>query len=99
MDNAIAVYAPVVNLIQNESEMLFNLGRLFFNRRAKDDNARAEQVWQRAVQLAPNYSNALYSLGLLYERVGQRDRAIEYFTKVKELNPNNQDLLKKLRSL
>lgn len=99
VDDAIAVYAPILSLVQNEPELLFNLGRLFFNRRGKDDNARAEQVLQRAVQLTPNYSNALYSLGLLYERVGQRDRAIEYFTKVKNLNPNNPDVAKKLRSL
>lgn len=96
---AIAVYEPIFPLIQNEPDILFNLGRLFYNRGEKGDINRAEEVWLRVVALAPNHSNALYSLGLLYEQKGERRRAREYIERVLVLNPDNEDIKKKLREL
>ena len=85
--------------MEQNPELLFNVARLFYNRNQGGDMDRAEQLWLHAVQLAPNYSNALYSLGLLYEKKGDRGKALEYYKKVKELNPGNADIGKKVRDL
>lgn len=99
LDNAINIFQPVLPLLENDAEQLFNLGRLFYNRNAKDDADRAQALWLRAVELAPNYSNAFYSLGLLAERNGDPTAARQYFERVRDLNPGNPDITQKLRSL
>lgn len=96
---AIRVFEPIMPLLQNDAELLFNLGRLLYNRNAEGDNERAETLWLRAIVLRPAYSNVLYSLGLLYERMGDAAEAREYFEVVRELNPDNPGILKKLQSL
>lgn len=99
LDKAIAVYQPIMSVVEDNAELLFQLGKLFYNRNVEEDLNRAEQVWTRAIAVAPEHSNTLYSLGLLHERRGNRQEAREYFTKVQELNPGNADIQTKLRSL
>ncbi|MBI2038144.1 MAG: tetratricopeptide repeat protein [Candidatus Magasanikbacteria bacterium] len=99
-DKAIEVYK---NLLQsgagNNPEILFNFGRLLYNRGTRADKNDAEKLWLEAVKLQPSYSNALYSLGLLYENRGDKAKALEYYYKVKDLNPNNKDIIDKIKSL
>jgi len=99
LDKAIEVYRNILPLGANNSEILFNFGRLLYNRGQKDDKADAEKLWLGAVRIQPNYSNALYSLGLLYESYGDKTKALEYYYKVKELNPDNKDIVAKIKSL
>ncbi len=99
LDKAIEVYRNILPLGSNNSEILFNFGRLLYNRGQKDDKANAEKLWLEAVRIQPNYSNALYSLGLLYEGQGNKTLALEYYYKVKDLNPNNKDIIAKIKSL
>lgn len=98
-DKAIETYRNLLPLGQNNSEVLFNFGRLLYNRNQKDDKDNAEKLWLEAVRVQPNYSNALYSLGLLYENQGDKARALEYYYKVKDLNPDNKDITAKIKSL
>lgn len=100
VDEAIALHEPLLlNLAPNNTSLLFNLGRLFYNRNKKGDIDQAEQIWKRVAELDPRYSDALYSLGLLYEKTGDRVKAIQYFQRVRELNPKNSDIAEKLKSL
>ena len=78
------------------SEVLFQLGRLYFNDDRLDE---AITQFQRVIALVSNHSNAHYSLGLAYQRKGQTNLAISEFEKVLELNPGNQDVEAKLREL
>lgn len=99
-DKAIDVYANLIKAgLQNNSEVLFNLGRLLYNRGTKDDKNDAEQLWLEAIKFQPEYSNALYSLGLLYENKNDKNKALEYYYKVKELNPGNKDIVEKIKTL
>ena len=50
---------------------------------------------ERAVTLRPNYSNALYFLGICYDYLGNKDVAKAVFRKIVELNPEN-DIAKKV---
>ncbi len=83
----------------NSPELLFDFGRLLYNRNGENDRADAETLWLNAIRLQPNYSNALYSLGLLYESKGDKTTALQYYYKVKDLNPDNADIASKIRSL
>lgn len=99
-DKAIEVYTTLVRSgLINNPEILFNFGRLLYNRGGKDDKNDAEKLWLEAVRLQPNYSNALYSLGLLYENKGDKNKALEYYYKVKDLNPGNKDIVEKIKAL
>lgn len=99
LDNAIGVYEPVFELIAEQPEIMFQLGRLFYNRNAEGDLGRAEQSWLQAVRLNPRYVNALYSLGLLYERQGDSEAALQYFEETQQLVPDNTDVRAKVERL
>ncbi|MDD2758561.1 MAG: tetratricopeptide repeat protein [Patescibacteria group bacterium] len=83
----------------NNSMVLFDFGRLLYNRNKGNDRNDAEALWLAAVRLQPNYSNALYSLGMLYESRGNKTAALQYYYKVKDLNPDNKDINSKIRAL
>lgn len=51
--------------------------------------AKAQTQLEKSVALNPNYSNALYSLGLVYDALGQKSKAIAEFTKLQQLNPKD----------
>jgi len=65
------------------SEILFQLGRLYFN-----NNQVSEAITQfkRVVILVPNHSNAHYSLGVAYAAQGKKDLAIEIDRQTAKIN-------------
>jgi tetratricopeptide (TPR) repeat protein len=99
LNKAIENYLVILSAASNNPEALFNLGRLLYNRREKGDLDNAEKLWLEAVRLQPGYSNALYSLGLLYEAKGDDAKALEYYNKVKEINPDNQNIITKVNDI
>lgn len=74
----------------------FQLGFLYYK---GDRLVEAEQEFQRAIALQPNYSNARYFLGLIYGRRNDRPSAIEQFEKIEELNPQNEEVKRILKNL
>lgn len=99
IDKAVETYKTILPLSANNAEVLFNFGRVLYNRSQKGDKDDAEKLWLEAARIQPNYSNVLYSLGLLYESWGDKTKALEYYYKVKDLNPGNKDIIAKIKSL
>jgi len=99
IDEAIEVYKTAFNLGNSNATYLFDFGRVLYNRNKGEDRKDAEKLWLATVKLQPNYSNALYSLGLLYETKGDKTTALQYYYKVKDLNPDNKDIISKIKSL
>lgn len=100
IDDAVDAYKNSLNYGGSQNAMtLFDFGRVLYNRNKDTDRTDAEVLWLNAVRLQPNYSNALYSLGLLYESKGDKTSALQYYYKVKDLNPENKDIIAKIRSL
>ncbi len=99
IDKAIEVYEKIIPQTQVSPEVLYNYGRLLYNRDGRGDKAMAEKIWNKVVELQPNYSNALYSLGLLYESRGDMSTALQFYYKVKDLNPNNKSIIEKIKKL
>ncbi|MEK7115020.1 MAG: tetratricopeptide repeat protein [Patescibacteria group bacterium] len=83
-------------LAGNDPAVFYQLG-LFHYRANRAEIAKNN--FQQAIELFPNYSNARYFLGLIYEAQGQRNEAIEQFNKIAELNPGNDQVKEILNNL
>lgn len=99
VNDAIIIHKPIMPAIQDNPDALFNLGRLFYNRGQEGDLDSSKQIFERVITIEPQYSNAHYSLGLLYERDGDVDKAKKHLEKVLELNPDNEDVKVRLQAL
>lgn len=99
LDKAVETYKTIIGSASNNAEMLFGFGLTLYNRNKTTDRDDSEKLWLEAVRLSPNYSNALYSLGLLYEVRGSRSLALQYYYKVKDLNPDNKDVMAKIKKM
>jgi len=99
ISGAIEDMATALSLSPKDAVIAFDLGRLYYNRAQGDDLVRAEQLFLYAIQLNANYADALWSIGLLYERKGQVGKALEHYRKVQVLNPTNTAVRQKINAL
>lgn len=99
-DEAIETYLSALPRAKEKTpELLYHVGRLYYNRNQKGDKDLAQAAWTQAITLLPDYANALYSLGLLAEEQGKISQARTYFERVQVLNPDNADVEAKINSL
>lgn len=96
IDDAIRYLEDKINNYPFNAELQFQTGRLYYN---KGEYQKAQEYLEKAVSFLPNYSNALYSLALTYEKLGKREDALKQFKKVLELNPGNKDVENKIKEL
>ncbi len=97
LDAAIGIFEHYFSIDPLSPDMLYELGRLLYNRKKTGDESQAEKYWIQSVELEPQFSNALYSLGLLYEKQGKHTLARQYFEQVWLINPENTDIQKKIQ--
>ncbi len=93
---AIVSAEQVAQLTPGDIGVLFQLGLLKY---INGDFAGSAQALENAVANNPNYSNALYFLGLDYDKLNQAPKAIEKFERIKVLNPDNEEVKRILRNL
>jgi len=96
LNEAIARMETYRQLLPRDSGTAFQLGVLYY-RAQKYDLAKGEFI--RAIVLDDNYSNARYFLGLLYDRGGDKESAIDQFDRILQLNPDNQQVKQILANL
>ncbi len=77
------------SIAPDDAGILFQLGLLHYQAQRF---VKAEEVLEAAVAAAPDYANALYFLGIVYERNGDRASALAKFERVMELNPANKEI-------
>ncbi|MBT4941978.1 MAG: tetratricopeptide repeat protein [Candidatus Magasanikbacteria bacterium] len=99
LDKAILVQEQAVALNSNHVEVLYEYGRMLFNRGLPQDVLLAKEVWSVAGDIDPNHANTLFSLGALYEREGEAHIALSYYKRVAGLNPENKEIHKKISAL
>lgn len=75
---------------------LFQLGLLKYN--VKDFRG-AVVSFQKSINLASDYANAKYFLGLSYDELGQKENATKQFEDILKTNPQNQDIINILANL
>ncbi|MDP2820924.1 MAG: tetratricopeptide repeat protein [bacterium] len=96
IDEAIGYLEGKINDFPLSADLKFQIGRFYYN---KGDNNKAINYFKEAIALVSNHSNAIYSLGLAYEKVGNTGAALEQFKKVLELNPENKEIKDKVNKL
>jgi len=96
LNDAIKKMETYRQLLPNDSGTAFQLGVLYY-RAQKYNLAKGEFI--RAIVLDDNYSNARYFLGLLYDREGDKESAIDQFDRIAQLNPDNDQVKQILSNL
>jgi len=76
-------------LAPNDTGVSFQLAVLYY-KFERYDLAKAEFI--RAIVLDPDFSNARYFLGVLYDRDGNTEDAFDQFERILKLNPDNEQI-------
>ena len=87
--DAIATTEAATLLSPTNPGLFFQLGILQYSTEAF---GKATAALERATTLNENYANALYFLGLSYDRLDRKDDALTAFSKVLQLNPDNVEV-------
>ncbi len=83
-------------LFPEDEDLLFQLGRMEYNR----GNVKGSiELFERVVGFSEFNSNARYALAIALEKEGRREEALYHFKKVLLLNPDNNDVRKKIEIL
>ncbi|RJQ31296.1 hypothetical protein C4572_02585 [Candidatus Parcubacteria bacterium] len=85
-----------VAAISQDAGSYFQLGLMNYQNKDLD---QARMALERAVGLNSEYANARYFLGLIYDRQGLRDKAMEQFKNIEKNNPDNEEVKKILANL
>jgi len=95
-EQALSVAKELILRFPNDTKILFELGRMYFNNQEwKIAAAKFEQL----LKLEPNNSDARYSLALALEKQGDKKGAIRELERVLELNPGKEEVLQELEEL
>jgi len=78
------------------SAIMFQLGLLKYNN--KDFTGSIESL-SKAIQITPGYANAKYFLGLSYDALGEKDKAIQEFIDLSITNKDNVEVKAILENL
>lgn len=98
LNEAIAKMEINRQLLPRDAGIAFQLGVLYY-RAEKYNQAKGEFI--RAIVIDDNYSNARYFLGLIYDREGDKESALDQFDRIAQLNPDNEhikDVIKNLKA-
>jgi tetratricopeptide (TPR) repeat protein len=96
-DLALRLLGRSLELDRYQPQVYVNLG-LAYER--KNDIERAIAAYERAIFVHPDDPTAYYNLGVLhYRRLKDRDKALGYFLKARELNPMEPDVHQFLASI
>ncbi|MFA6306204.1 MAG: tetratricopeptide repeat protein [Patescibacteria group bacterium] len=79
-----------------DAEIFYELGRFYYNH---GEIAKAIDRFKLVLNIAPKHSNSLYSLAVAYEAKGDTEEALKYYNQVLELNPGNEEVIKKIKEL
>jgi len=89
LDKAIEKAASNVDKYSQSAEFAMDLGRLYYQ---SEDFEKSEETLKRALNINSQFANARYLLGLVLDKQGKSQEALEELEKVEELNPDNEVL-------
>ncbi|EKE02771.1 MAG: hypothetical protein ACD_20C00335G0002 [uncultured bacterium] len=90
IDEAIQCFLNVISINKDEYETLNILGSLYFNH--KRDIINAINCLDKAILAKPDYADAYFNLGIMYNWIQKTDEAIKSYEKALELNLNSEAL-------
>ncbi len=91
---AIASYNKAVKLgIDHVEEVCSNMGVLYSEMEEPD---QAQEMFERALEIAPDYIDGIFNFAGHLEEIGDKDRALDYYERIQELDPGHWDSLARL---
>jgi len=93
---ALSLVSSLNNQFPLNVDILFELGRLYFNNNETD---LAIEKWKNLLQIFPEHIDALYSLATAYQKKGDNNSAISYLEKILNINPNLPKVKEELENL
>jgi tetratricopeptide (TPR) repeat protein len=85
LEDAVIVYDRMIEVDENSVRAWYNRGYILLELQQKP--AEAIPFFERAIEIAPQYIDAVYNLGLCYEDIGEIAEARKHYTKALEMNP------------
>lgn len=79
-------------LISNPPKDQPNLNLDAIRKQVTDNFTKAEESYNKAIELNNNYGQALFALGVVYEREGKLGESIKQFEKLRVGNPNDPSI-------
>jgi cytochrome c-type biogenesis protein CcmH/NrfG len=99
-DGAIDAMGKAAALDNSNINYFFNLGRLYQQRAMGDDEKIAETIFKKILGANDNEVNTHFSLATLYEKEGEKDKALAEYGKVLTLVPDeNSDVRDKVEKM
>ena len=96
LKEAILRMEQTASVSPNNFGVFFQLGLLNYQ---NNNLSAARSAFERTVGLNGDYANARYFLGLIYDRQGLKEKAIEQFAYIAKTNPNNEEVKRILSNL
>lgn len=90
---AILTNQQAIALDNANPQQYINLGGIYFQLKLWD---QAQNAFQQAIQLKPDYANAYYNLGHALEEKGDLQNAVQAYKAVKQLIINDPESMKKI---
>ena len=92
--DALSAYEEAIkNGIDDVQEVYSNMGVLYAEMRQGE---KSREMYERALDVDPDYFPALFNLAGLFEESGERQRAIELYERILSINPGHWDSLSRL---
>lgn len=77
-NEALACYREVIEHHPQHYRSFYNIAMIL---RDKGDIGQAERAFLKAIEIHPNYPKAHANLAILYDKLDEKDKAIEYYAK------------------
>jgi len=91
---ALAAYDEAIRLeIDQPEEVYSNMGVLYSE---MQDAEKSREMYERALEIAPNYVPALFNLAGHFEESGEKQLAIEHYERILSIDPKNWKSLARL---
>lgn len=102
-DEAINSLISSVNNDKKNLTYLFNLGRAYQEKGGETEIENARKIFEYIVSVNPEEVNTNFALGALYEKKGDKDKAVEKYNKVleivKKIDSKNEETINKLSKI
>ena len=95
-DRALELLLPLAETFPSQYEVVAGLGFAFY---LKDDVASARDYLERARALRSPGTSLLNALGDCYQRLGEREKAIEAFQRSLEVDPEQEPIRERLAAI
>lgn len=96
----------LINAVKYDSKnltYLFNLGRAYQEKGGEVEMDNARKIFEYIITVSPEEVNTNFALGSLYEKIKEKDKAIEKYGKVleivKKIDPENEETVGKLNKI